>query len=476
MTRKAREEAEERARIAAEEAKKRIAAAAKLAKYEKEMAEARLRGDDADKYSEKSREIQERYFKRMFALYRKDSEEYKNLVLEKEQWLQDWENHFIEEGKKEDEENKKTLESFNKKLKSEKQLLKERYDTLIQAAKKVGQGTAEIDKWYEEEKIRIEKESFNQRVNDSLKAERQILDERYAMLIDEATREGKDVTAILEQYEEEKVRIETENLNTAKILLDERYQELIDAATKEGEDTTAIVKWYEDEKTRITIEEAEKRVEETQSDLDIMKDFLNQGAEESITAKMEQLDTEYKMAIEAAERLGRDTNAIDQKYLVLKKKMWGSAYRQLAGNVSDILGSIGDMMAEGTEEQKGLAVASTTIQMLSGITAALSGVFTTHTGVWDIALAAAQAAAIAASGIANISKIKQVKPDGSGPGAVSAPSVSVPMVVNASPDFSQSVDGAMTQTSIRDQRVYVLEHDITETQNKVEVAEQRATY
>jgi len=43
--------------------------------------------------------------------------------------------------------------------------------------------------------------------------------------------------------------------------------------------------------------------------------------------------------------------------------------------------------------------------MLVGITAAISGLFTTKSGPWDIALAAIQAAAIAASGIANITQI-----------------------------------------------------------------------
>ena len=36
--------------------------------------------------------------------------------------------------------------------------------------------------------------------------------------------------------------------------------------------------------------------------------------------------------------------------------------------------------------------------------------------------------------------------------------------------------GYQTQTAIADQRVYVLEHDITETQQKVQVAQNRATY
>ena len=48
-TKKAREEAKKRAKIAEEEAKARIAAAAKLAKYERDMEQARLRGSDSDK-------------------------------------------------------------------------------------------------------------------------------------------------------------------------------------------------------------------------------------------------------------------------------------------------------------------------------------------------------------------------------------------------------------------------------------------
>lgn len=69
----------------------------------------------------------------------------------------------------------------------------------------------------------------------------------------------------------------------------------------------------------------------------------------------------------------------------------------------------GEISAEEGEKQfenvKAMQIAVSTIQMLTGITTALSGAFTTKSGPWDIALAAAQAATIAASGIANITKI-----------------------------------------------------------------------
>lgn len=344
-TKKAKEEADKRAKIAEDEYQKRIAAAKKLAQYERDMEAAKYRGTESDKYTQAAYDRQMKYFDALFAVYRKDSDEYRDLVLEKEQYLQDWENHFLEEAKKEQDARDKAAEDAR------------------------------------------------------LKAEQ------------EAQRASEERQRLLDDF--------NEDLMTEQQMLDQRYQMLIDAATKEGEDTTKIKEWYEKEKTRIVTEEEEKQTAIRQA--------------------------QYK------------------------------AYANIASGIGDILGSISDMMAEGTEEQKGMAIAATTIQMLVGIATALSGAFTTKSGPWDIVLAAVQAASIAASGIASIVKINQVKPDGSGT-STSAPSISIPSVVTASQDFTQSVDGAMTQTAITDQKVYVLEHDITETQNKVQVAEARATY
>lgn len=345
LTKKQKEEAAKRAKIAEDEYKKRIEAAQKLAKYEKDMAAARTRGDESGRYTQGAYEREMKYFDTLFKVYRKDSEEYKNLVLEKEQFLQDWENHFIEETKKEQEANERKAEAERKAAEAE---------------------------------------------------------------VERAHQARMD---LLKSFDED--------LMTEQQKIDQRYQMLIDAATKEGEDTTRITQWYESEKTRIIKEEEDKQAK---------------IREESI-----------------------------------------KNYATMADGIGGILGSISEMMTEGTEEQKGMAIAATTIQMLAGIATALAGAFTTKSGPWDIALAAIQAASIAAAGIASITKISQVKPDGSG-ASISVPSVDMGAVVGSAPDFVQSVDGAMTQTAITDQRVYVLEHDITETQQKVQVAQNRATY
>ena len=344
-TKKVKEETEKRAKIADDEYKKRIEAAQKLAKYEKDMAAAKTRGEESGKYTQGAFDREMKYFDTLFKVYRKDSEEYNNLVLEKEQFLQDWENHFAEEAKKEEETNKQKAEAAQK---------------------------AADDKKERAHQARV---------------------------------------AMLQSFDED--------LMTEQQKLDQRYQMLIDAATKEGEDTTKITEWYEKEKTRIIDEEEEKQMQIRQSKL--------------------------------------------------------KAYEAIGNGIGDVLGSISDMMAEGTEEQKGLAIASTTIQMLTGIASALAMTYTTHTGWWDWALGISQAASIAAAGIASITKISQVKSDGSG-ASTSVPSVNMGAVVASAPEFVQSVDGAMTETAITDQKVYVTEHDITETQKKVQVAQNRATY
>lgn len=345
LTKKQQEEQAKRLKAAEEAYKKRIALEEKLAKYERDMDAARTRGSESGKYTQGAFDRQMKYFDRLFKVYRKDSDEYRNLVLEKEQFLQDWENHFIEEAEKEAEVERKRVEDEKKRLEEQKQ------------------------------------------------------------------REHESRMSMLDSF--------YEDLLTEQEALDKRYQMLIDAATKEGQDTARIHKWYEEEKTKQAEEEAEKR------------------------KQIEQEEFETKM--------------------------------KFASYTGDILNSIGDMMEEGTAQQKALAIAATTIQTLVGIATAISGAFTTKSGPWDIALAAAQAAAIAASGAASIQKIAAVKPNGQS-GSIEVPSMNMGAVAASTPEFQPTMTGYQTQTAIADQRVYVLEHDITETQQKVQVAQNRATY
>lgn len=131
---------------------------------------------------------------------------------------------------------------------------------------------------------------------------------------------------------------------------------------------------------------------------------------------------------------------------------------------------------EGFEKSKKLQIAGATMQMLSGIATAISGAFTTKTGPWDIALAAIQAGMIGAMGAANIAKIAQTKYEGSSSTSVSRPNTSAMSSITAPVQYTQDVQGASIEGSIKDTKVYVTEGDITNTQKKVDVAQSENRY
>lgn len=154
------------------------------------------------------------------------------------------------------------------------------------------------------------------------------------------------------------------------------------------------------------------------------------------------------------------------------------AFASTANFVTTILDGIADQQdqnnKEGFEKSKKLQIASATIQMFTGIATALAGAFTTKSGPWDIALAAIQAATIAASGILNINKIKNTTFDGGGSATPSASAVNATIVPPV--QYSQAVQGASTEGAIANQKVYVTESDIVDTIGKVQTQESENTY
>lgn len=163
-----------------------------------------------------------------------------------------------------------------------------------------------------------------------------------------------------------------------------------------------------------------------------------------------------------------------------------ASYAQVAGVAFAAIGTMLQGLAseqdtsnkEGFEQAKKYQIAAATMQMFSGIAMALSGVFTTKTGPWDIALAAVQASLIGAMGAMQIAKIKQTQFNGgSGSTSVGAiPNTSAVNSVIAPVQYTQDVQGASIEGAIKNNKVYVTETDISNTQNKVSVSENEARY
>lgn len=156
------------------------------------------------------------------------------------------------------------------------------------------------------------------------------------------------------------------------------------------------------------------------------------------------------------------------------------AYLQI---FSQAFAGIGDMLTglaneqdtssrKGFETQKKMQIAATVMNMLSGIASAWSSAMQLGPIAGPIVGAVLTAATSALGGV-QIAKIKQTKFDGgSVSGGAPNAALTASALAAAQPvQYTQDVQGASIEDTIKDQRVYVTESDISNTQHKVDVAE-----
>jgi hypothetical protein len=156
-----------------------------------------------------------------------------------------------------------------------------------------------------------------------------------------------------------------------------------------------------------------------------------------------------------------------------------NAKRAALATTADALGAAAQLAGEQTAVGKGLAIAQTTISTYTGAQAA----FTSLASIPIVGpiLGAVAAAAAIASGIANVKRITSVKAPGSAPASPSisnaASGVSLP-AINPNMMTGTLVDQAIQQNSNlrQPQRVFVLETDITDTQERVASIEEKAQF
>ena len=171
------------------------------------------------------------------------------------------------------------------------------------------------------------------------------------------------------------------------------------------------------------------------------------------------------------------------------KDSW-SSYVQMAAIALNSVGTILSQLAsqedtntkEGFKRQKKLQIAATTMNMLGGIASAwvsaMSPANDWMTIFGQIALGASTSAMILGTGLAQIAKIKNTQFGGGGStsGSSATPSTSAVNSVIAPVQYTQDVQGASIEGAIKDTRVYVVESDISNTQNRVDVAESEARF
>lgn len=215
----------------------------------------------------------------------------------------------------------------------------------------------------------------------------------------------------------------------------------------------------------------DKKIADNQTDLQIEKDLLGQKGKLLIESRLSNLITEdeYTKGVEDNAKARVDIDKLEAEAKVKNAEV-----------ASQLLGTISDLVGKNTAAGKAAAIASTTIDTyLSAQKAYASQLIP---GDPSSPIRAAIAAGIAiVGGIKNVKSILAVKtPNGGGGGAanISAPSLSGAPIAPAQPQAAttnlstQSINALGNQA----QRAYVIESDVTSSQQRMAAIQQRARF
>ena len=437
------------------------------------------------KYTQEGKKLYDEYYATKLKAYKEDSKEFRDA--QREMWA--YQREYNERQQKEAD---KSSEAQSKQA-------KEAADAAI---KEKERELAEIKKLQKRSELSL---------MEAKDAELQALKDQYDEELALFEKHQQDTTNLTAEYENKRKEIEDKyqkqkEANEAKALADRTSQALKTANVKLQDSDDRNAKVVREIELEYSLKEAKAGgslsfndlIEETNRIYEANRQhLLEQAAEYKALMDNNEIDKEARENAERdynntmAELRNADTqNLIDntnlqKEYIEQQIDM----YSNLAESIGDIFGSIADMLQDDikrkvengdiTEKEgerqfkavKSFQIAQATIQMLAGITAAISGAFTTKSGPWDLVLAGTQAASIAASGIAQILKIKNTQLGGSS--SVSSSAAATPVQTAPEeyvPQYTQNATGESEivnlANSIRDQRVYVLESDITDAQNR----------
>ena len=253
-------------------------------------------------------------------------------------------------------------------------------------------------------------------------------------------------------------------LDTEKNLTDEQILDL----TNKINDARASLK--ENKETDPNVTTAKQISEAINASALALNDFSDNPAWGNILKNVATLAANWDTLQEKIGKGGKDAFA---------------AYAQIA---STALSAVAQMMnglaaeqdtsnKEGFESSKKFQIAGATMSMLSGIVSAWASSMQLGPILGPI-LGASLSAMMLATGIAQIAKIKKTQFGGGGStyGSSATPNAGAVNSVIAPVQYTQDVQGANIEEAIKDTRVYVVESDISNTQNRVDVTESEARF
>ena len=196
-------------------------------------------------------------------------------------------------------------------------------------------------------------------------------------------------------------------------------------------------------------------------------DAVKQAYEEGLIAEAEYNSRSLELQAEYVQK-SNEFSEQHRQNIINTTSTYTQTLQTLGSSVSNILQSVMGSYDQNSEEYKKMAVANATIQTISGqLSAFFSGVNSGVPAPWNFVLGGVLAGEALATGLIGIKNIKSGTISQIG-GNVSTAATNIGRGEYESTVYAQQNEMFGT---IRDQRVVVLEHDITEAQRNVEVLE-----
>lgn len=427
------------------------------------------------KYTEDGKKLYDAYFKKKLSLYKEDSKEYRELMRQK--WAYDRE--YEEKKKKAGESGKSSTGLTDAQKQAQKDL--ENIEKIEKRAKDAAKTELELleDKYNEEKALYEEYEKDTTALTAEYEAKKaKIIADNAKKAQDEADKKIAEATRKALKMSDRRLQTseDTNEQNTRKIELEYSLKEAKQSGTLSFDDIIEQTnKIYEENKRHLESQAAEYKALMENADID---------DEARLNAKRDYYNTLTEMDNLATENI-IDNIKLQREAVDEQIKM----YQDLANSISSIFGSIADILQQDiqnkikngkiTEEEgekqfkavKAFQIAQATINTISGAISAFMQAQGTYPPPMGQIIGGVAAAAVTAAGVAQIAKIKstQLGSNSSISSNMGASAVQ-PQPEQYQPQMYQNPTGESEITKLADsmkaQRVFVVESDITEAQAK----------
>lgn len=165
----------------------------------------------------------------------------------------------------------------------------------------------------------------------------------------------------------------------------------------------------------------------------------------------------------------QEKNKLDKKKDLQQKYV--DAVGVISGSIVNVLNGLADAEGVSFERSKQIKVAAATISTIQGALDAFMSCQGSYPQPYGAILGAVQAAAVTATGMLEIQKIKSTTKNSNG--SVSAPA---PATIIESAPTNTTISGFDDDIELPDTKVYVVESDITDAQRRVRVQEHNAQF